>query len=191
MQGRFIFQWATILCFFVVALIMELAPWPAGFQAFKPSWLVLVLLYWTLALPDRVSIGWAFLLGVLWDIVLGSILGVHALVLSVAFYFVSKYYLILRNLSLWFQSLLVLLFVFAIRVAIFLVEFSLHGAFFNWQEIFGAIASGVLWPWVFLLMRTNHKKADEEVHQLFFLVFTTVVCFSHRGISHLRCRIAF
>ena len=70
MQGRFIFQWATILCFFVVALIMELAPWPAGFQAFKPSWLVLVLLYWTLALPDRVSIGWAFLLGVLWDIVL-------------------------------------------------------------------------------------------------------------------------
>ena len=42
MQGRFIFQWATILCFFVVALVMELAPWPAGFQAFKPSWLVLV-----------------------------------------------------------------------------------------------------------------------------------------------------
>lgn len=37
----------TILCF-VVALVMELAPWPAGFQAFKPSWLILVLLYWTL-----------------------------------------------------------------------------------------------------------------------------------------------
>ena len=42
------------LCFFVVALVMELAPWPAGFQTFKPSWLILVLLYWTLALPDRV-----------------------------------------------------------------------------------------------------------------------------------------
>lgn len=47
---------------------------------------------------------------------------------------------------------------FAIRVAIFLVEFSLHGAFFNWQEIFGAIASGVLWPWVFLLMRTARRR---------------------------------
>ncbi|MDU5805412.1 MAG: rod shape-determining protein MreD [Haemophilus parainfluenzae] len=138
MQGRFIFQWAAILCFFVVALVMELAPWPAGFQAFKPSWLILVLLYWTLALPDRVSIG--------------------SLVLSITFYFVSKYYLMLRNLSLWFQSLLVLLFVFVIRVAIFLVEFSLHGAFFNWQEIFGAVASGVLWPWVFLLMRTARRR---------------------------------
>ena len=47
---------------------------------------------------------------------------------------------------------------FVIRVAIFLVEFSLHGAFFNWQEIFGAVASGVLWPWVFLLMRTARRR---------------------------------
>ena len=52
MQGRFIFQWATILCFFVVALVMELAPWPAGFQAFKPSWLILVLPLLNLLLYD-------------------------------------------------------------------------------------------------------------------------------------------
>ena len=107
---------------------MELAPWPAGFQAFKPSWLVLVLLYWSLALPDRVSIGWAFLLGVLWDIVLGSILGVHALVLSFAFYFVSKYYLMLRNLSLWFQSFISASFCFCHSSGNFLwLNFSLHG----------------------------------------------------------------
>ena len=35
------------------------------------------------------------------------------------------------------------------------------------------------------------KKADEDIHQLFFLVFTTVVCFSCRSISRLRRRIAF
>lgn len=35
------------------------------------------------------------------------------------------------------------------------------------------------------------KKADEDIHQLFFLVFTTVVCFSRRNISRLRRRIAF
>lgn len=158
MQPRFILQWATILSFFIVALVLELAPWPVGFQAFKPAWLLLVLLYWVLAIPNRVSIGWAFILGVIWDLVLGSILGIHALVLSFAIYFMAKYHLLLRNLSLWFQSLLVILFVFAVRLLIFLVEFSLHGAFFNWQEIFGAIASGILWPWVFLLMRTARRK---------------------------------
>lgn len=158
MQMRLILQWVMILLFFIVALVMELAPWPIGFQAFKPSWLVLVLTYWVLAIPNKVSIGIAFLLGVIWDIVLGSTLGIHALVLSVAFYFVAKNYLVLRNLSLWFQSLLVIIFVFFIRFAIFLVELFLHSAVFNWQEIFGAIASGILWPWVFLLMRKMRRK---------------------------------
>lgn len=158
MQMRLILQWATILLFFIAALVMELAPWPTGFQAFKPSWLILVLTYWALAIPNKVSIGMAFLLGVIWDLVLGSTLGVHALVLSVAFYFIAKNYLVLRNLSLWFQSLLVIIFVFAIRLAIFFVELFLHSAVFNWQEIFGAIASGILWPWVFLLMRKMRRQ---------------------------------
>ena len=34
MQTRFILQWLTILSFFVVALVLELAPWPRGFEAF-------------------------------------------------------------------------------------------------------------------------------------------------------------
>ena len=158
MQGRFIFQWATILCFFVVALVMELAPWPAGFQAFKPSWLVLVLLYWSLALPDRVSIGWAFMIGILWDVVLGTILGAHALVLSIFAYLITKNHLVFRNLSLWMQSLLVIFFVFAIRFSIFLIEFVVHRATFDWREIFGAIVSGILWPWLFLLLRSLRRR---------------------------------
>ncbi|OOF60222.1 rod shape-determining protein MreD [Rodentibacter myodis] len=158
MQIRLILQWATIFLFFIAALVMELAPWPVGFQAFKPSWLILVLLYWTLAIPNKVNIGFAFLLGIIWGLVLGATLGVHALVLSVAFYFIAKNHLVLRNLSLWFQSLLVILFVFIIRFAIFLVELFLHSATFNWQEIFGAIASGILWPWVFLLMRKIRRR---------------------------------
>ncbi|HHE8745441.1 TPA: rod shape-determining protein MreD [Haemophilus influenzae] len=158
MQTRFILQWFTILSFFVIAFVLELAPWPLGFQMLKPAWLVLVLLYWILAIPNKVSIGWSFLLGLTWDLVLGSTLGVHALVLSTSMYIIAKNYLILRNLSLWFQSLLVVLFVFIIRLLIFLVEFSLHTAFFHWQAILGAFASGLLWPWVFLLMRKIRRK---------------------------------
>ncbi|OOF48163.1 rod shape-determining protein MreD [Rodentibacter trehalosifermentans] len=158
MQLRLILQWATIFLFFIVALVMELAPWPMGFQAFKPAWLVLVLTYWVLAIPNKISIGIAFWIGLIWDLVLGSTLGIHALVLSIAFYFIAKNHLILRNLSLWFQSLLIIIFVFLIRISIFLIELFLHSATFNWQEIFGAIASGILWPWVFLLMRKIRRK---------------------------------
>ncbi len=160
MRSHFLLQCLIIVCIFIVAMVLEIAPWPAGMQSFKPAWVVLVLLYWILAIPTKVSIGSAFLLGVVWDLVLGSILGVHALVLSVFAYLIALNYLILRNLSLWMQSLLVILFVFAVRLGIFFIELLLHNANFNSQEIFGAIASGILWPWVFLLLRKIRRQLN-------------------------------
>lgn len=153
MRTNPIFQILVILAIFIVAFVLEIMPWPIGFQGLRPTWIVLVLIYWALALPDKISIGTAFLAGVVWDLILGSILGIHTLVLSVAIYFVAKYHLILRNLSLWLQSLLMIAYIVLIRFAIFVVEFVLHSAEFNAQQILGAAISGVLWPWIFLLMR--------------------------------------
>lgn len=160
MKAKFLLQILVVSCLFIFAFALELMPWPAAFQSFKPSWLMLVLFYWILAIPNKVSIGTAFVLGIIWDLILGSILGVHALVLSIFAYLIASNYLVLRNLSLWFQGILTILFVLAIRFSIFLIEFFLYGANFNWQEIFGAIASGILWPWVFLLLRKIRRKLD-------------------------------
>lgn len=158
MRGNFFLQILIIICIFIIAMVLEIAPWPAGLQSFKPAWLVLILMYWVLSIPTKVSIGSAFILGVIWDLVLGSILGVHALVLSVFAYLIAINHLILRNMSLWMQSILVILFIFVLRLGIFLIELLLHSAYFNWQEIFGAIASGLLWPWIFLLLRKVQQK---------------------------------
>lgn len=153
MRQNALFQLLILLFLFIIAFVLEIMPWPIGFQGLRPAWVALVLIYWALALPDKISVGTAFIAGIVWDVVLGSILGIHALVLSIAIYFVSKYHLILRNLSLWLQGILVMLYIILIRFVIFFVEFVLHSASFNTQELLGAVISGILWPWVFLLMR--------------------------------------
>ncbi|AIZ78689.1 rod shape-determining protein MreD [Actinobacillus equuli subsp. equuli] len=153
MRANPIFQILVLISIFMIAFVLEIMPWPIGFQGLRPNWVILVLIYWALALPNKVSVGTAFVAGIVWDLVLGSILGIHALVLSIAIYFVAKYHLILRNLSLWLQAILVMLYVIAIRFLIYFVELVLHSAEFNSQEILGAIISGILWPWIFLLMR--------------------------------------
>ncbi|AGO16671.1 rod shape-determining protein MreD [Glaesserella parasuis] len=153
MRENMIFQMLVLTFIFVIAFVLEIMPWPVDLQGLRPTWVVLVLIYWVLALPDKVSVGTAFLAGIVWDLILGSILGIHALVLSIAIYFVAKYHLILRNLSLWLQSLLVMAYITLIRFFIFFIELVLHSAEFNTQEIIGAIISGILWPWIFLLMR--------------------------------------
>ncbi|MFC0323794.1 rod shape-determining protein MreD [Gallibacterium melopsittaci] len=158
MKANAIFQWLMITITFVIALVFEIMPWPTDFSGYRPAWLVLVLLYWVMAIPGRINIGIAFLAGLVWDLVLGSILGIHSLIFSVFAYLIAVNSMILRNLSLWQQSLLVILCVFLIRIAIFLLELFLHSAIFNSQEIAGAILSGVLWPWVFLILRGLRRK---------------------------------
>ncbi|MDD0824904.1 rod shape-determining protein MreD [Mannheimia sp. AT1] len=158
MRTNPIFQLLVLIAIFMISFVLEIMPWPIGFQGLRPTWVVLVLIYWALALPNRVSVGTAFIAGIVWDLILGSILGIHALVLSLAIYFVAKYHLILRNLSLWLQSLLVIAYIILIRFLIFVVEYLLHSAEFNTQEILGAVISGVLWPWIFLLMRQIRRQ---------------------------------
>lgn len=158
MRTNPLFQLFVLVSIFIVAFILEIMPWPIGFQGFRPSWLILVLIYWALALPDKVSVGTAFAAGIVWDLILGSILGIHALVLSISIYFVAKHHLVLRNLSLWLQGLLVMLYISMIRGFIFVIEHTLHAATFNTQEIAGAFISGILWPWVFLLMRQIRRQ---------------------------------
>lgn len=158
MRTHPIFQILVLVFIFLIAFVLEIMPWPIGFQGLRPTWVVLVLIYWSLALPNKVSVGTAFVAGIVWDLILGSILGIHALILSIAIYFIAKHHLLLRNLSLWLQSLLVIVYIIAIRFAIFLIELLLHSAEFNPQEILVAIISGVLWPWVFLLMRQIRRQ---------------------------------
>lgn len=158
MKISVLLQILMLFCTFIIALVVEIMPWPPEFQSYRPAWLVMVLMYWVMAIPNKINIGIAFLVGIMWDLILGSTLGIHALVLSIFAYLIAVNSLILRNLSLWQQSLLVVLFVFIIRLSIFLIELFLYTAVFNPQEFFGALISGMLWPWIFLLLRGLRRK---------------------------------
>lgn len=153
MRSNILFRTIVLFIIFITAFILEIMPWPTDMQGLRPSWVVLLLAYWALALPHKISVGSAFITGVIWDIILGSILGIHALVLSIAIYMIAKHHLVLRNLSLWLQSILIMGYVAFIKIMIFVVELILHSVSFNFQELLGALISGLLWPWIYLLMR--------------------------------------
>ena len=105
--------------FFVVTLsllfsiVLTITTFPLGH--FSPDWIHLFLIYWILAAPASISLVTVWVIGLLVDVVLGSTLGVNALVYSLIGYLVFKSYMMIRYLTILQQAILIL-FLLSVKV---------------------------------------------------------------------------
>ena len=52
-------KYLVIYLSLLVALVLMILPLPDWAQMFRPNWMALVLIYWTMALPKRVGLWFA------------------------------------------------------------------------------------------------------------------------------------
>ncbi|HZF28316.1 MAG TPA: rod shape-determining protein MreD [Gammaproteobacteria bacterium] len=95
MQGR---ERSVLVSAVSLVLMLSLAvvPLPRMIAPFRPDWVAVVLLYWSLMAPRRFSLLTAFWMGVALDTLTGSLLGQHALALLVIVYVAERFHLRLR-----------------------------------------------------------------------------------------------
>lgn len=72
-------------CVFV-ALLLAVAPLPALLDWVRPSFALLVVIYWSVALPDRYGTWFGWVVGLLLDVLRGTPFGTHALAFAVVGY---------------------------------------------------------------------------------------------------------
>ena len=139
-------------CSILLAFLLQLAPLPSAFLPFKPYWIALVLIYWAIEAPERVGLGFAFLLGLAGDILTGQLLGEQALRLIVLAFIVLRFRSRLRFFPMGQQSLAVLALLLNDRIVVLMIR-GFSGdpipAFGFWvAPLIGMLA----WPFVFLLL---------------------------------------
>jgi rod shape-determining protein MreD len=151
--------WSTFVLALVLSALHLPAAAPDAMGWLQPNWVALVLLYWVMAVPARVGMGSAWLLGLLYDSLTGHVLGLHALLLVLVAYLGLVMYERLRMYSLLQQAMTVL------------VTLSLAGLLELWAgrvtsgapltplALIPAVTSAVVWPGVFLALRRVRRAA--------------------------------
>lgn len=143
-----------------LALLLSVAPLPDFLEVGRPLWPALILTYWVLALPHRVGMTTAWLLGLGVDVLYGTLLGQNALILTLITFLVLNLHQRLRMFPMWQQSL-VLLVVFGLAQ---LVQLWLNALTGNRPPtlafVLPALVSALLWPWVSVFLRGVHARLN-------------------------------
>lgn len=137
----------------VVAMIFNTMPLPSSIEWGRPEWVALVVVYWVIALPYRVGVTTAWVVGLLLDILNGTVLGQHALALSIIGYFAFILHLRVRVFPVWQQCLTVFLLIGLYQVIVRIVQGlvgSVPETMLYWLP---SVVSAFLWPWLMVLLR--------------------------------------
>jgi len=134
------------------AVLLTLLPLPEVIEMLRPYWVALVLIYWCLETQDLVTLGFAFTVGLVFDLLTGSLLGQHALSLVIIVYLVTRFRSRLRFFPPWQQALSVFALLLNDRIILLWIN-SLRGEPLPSLDYWAAPAVGTaLWPWVFVLL---------------------------------------
>ncbi|MEQ8516906.1 MAG: rod shape-determining protein MreD [Chromatocurvus sp.] len=152
----------VILSSFLIAYVLAVLP-VSGIAAWlRPEWLVLVLIYWAIALPHRVGLATALVTGLGMDVLEGAAIGQNMLALALVVVLSRLLYQRLRVFSVAQQALTVFVLVGVHQlVCQWIQTVEGAGARSLWFML-PAVSSGLLWPLVLVTLRRVRRQF--EVH---------------------------
>jgi rod shape-determining protein MreD len=154
-----LFIWGTLISALVLNMLLNMGLW--GRAAWVPDVLSLALVFWTVHQPLRVSIGAAFVFGLLMDAHQGSLLGQHALAYTVLSFFAIT----LHRRLLWFpvqsQALQVLPLFAATHAIALAMRMMNGGAFPGWPLLLAPVLEAALWPLATMALLAPQRRAPD------------------------------
>lgn len=136
----------------VVALVLTVVPLPDTVAGLRPYWVALVMIYWHLESSRMHHLGQAFALGLIVDLLTGTLLGQHALGLVIINFLVGRFRSRIRFFPPWQQALVVGALLFNDRIVHLWVIGLLDRGWPDWSWWLPPLVAIALWPWLFLLL---------------------------------------
>lgn len=143
---------------FAAALVLTVIPLPDWLAPLRPEWAALVLIYWCMALPDRIGVGIGWTLGLLMDVLRAGLMGQHALSFGIIAYITHHLYQRLRVFPLWQQAFSILVLITLHQILMLWIRGIAGQPTQTWSYWLPTLSSALLWPPLFILLRRVRRR---------------------------------
>lgn len=106
----------------LIAVVLSIIPLPTWLMAWRPQWIPLILLYWNIAVASRSGLFLAFCLGLILDVLSGSLFGAHALALVIIVYCANRIQHFLRIIPAWQSAIIAWLLVLVYELILIVIQ---------------------------------------------------------------------
>jgi rod shape-determining protein MreD len=147
------YGFGRILLTLIIAMALKIIPLSGWFGLINPDWVLLTLIYWSLAVPERVGILHAWSFGLLNDVLTGRLFGQHALAYSLVIYICLSLHRRLRQFPIMQQALFIFFCLLLAQLLLFFIKNIKETAELNptfWLPVF---VGTVCWPFVYTVLR--------------------------------------
>lgn len=145
-----------ILLSILLGLVLTQMLLPLGYMA--PEWLLLINIYWAIALPTNKKLILAFISGYFVDIMYGQVLGLTSLTYVVLIYIILRLYNSLRYMTVT-QQMVIISFFILIKQHFFVWLNSVIGINSEYFDLMiSAVISGILWLPTYHILRNIRRR---------------------------------
>jgi len=141
-----------VILTFMIGLMLTIMPLPGSADAFRPDWLALLVIFWTMQLPRTWSVGTAWIVGIVLDVSQGTLLGQHALALCFVAFITVRFHLLMRVFPMPQLTATVFPILAIYQFLLFWIN-GVAGVDAPSITYWGPVISGtMLWPFVMILL---------------------------------------
>jgi rod shape-determining protein MreD len=149
---------AQMLFTSLIALVLTVLPLPAWLNIVRPAFLVMTVLYWSIAAPRAGGIALGFFSGLLLDVFQSPLLGEHALALCLVAYIAVREHQKIRSKPAFQQSLIIFAALATYEVVLFAVDGWTGHPITNPLRWTHTISGAIFWAPVAAVLATTHDR---------------------------------
>ena len=142
-----------VIATFIFAFWLTVLTMPDWSLWARPEWVLLVLIYWTLAFPERFGVLLAGFVGLLQDSITGSLLGQHMIAFALVIAIVVSMHQRFRMYDLWHQARFIFFFILLEYFVIYSIDRLTGFKMPVLMMVVPALMSALIWPWLMVALR--------------------------------------